>query len=112
MPGREGIVGALGGTGKPRKSFVTTQSVKPIAAPGDQFVRICLVTDIPDDPVLWRIENIVKSDGQFHRPETGSQVATGDSDHIHDDLTNFFSQLIEFSTGKLFNVCWKIDAIE
>jgi hypothetical protein len=39
-------------------------------------------------------------------------VATGDGDHIHDDLTNFFSQLIEFSTGKLLHVCWKIDAIE
>jgi hypothetical protein len=39
-------------------------------------------------------------------------VTTGDGDHIHDDLANFFSQLFEFGAGKLFDVLWKIDAVE
>ena len=83
---------------------MTAQGVKPIGTPGYQLVSICLVADIPDDSVLRRIEDIVKSDGQFHRPETRGQMTTGDGNHIHDDLANFFSQLFEFGAGKLFDV--------
>jgi hypothetical protein len=54
----------------------------------------------------------MKRNGQFHRPETRGQVTAGDGNHIYDKLADFFSQLFEFSTGKLSDVCWSIDAIE
>jgi hypothetical protein len=49
--------------------------VKTIAAPGDQLVSICLVTDIPDDLIAWAVENKMQGNGQFDGSKTGGQMA-------------------------------------
>ena len=40
------------------------------------LVRIRLMADIPDEPILWGVEDIVQRNGQLHRAQVGAEVAT------------------------------------
>ena len=37
-------------------------------------MAIGLVSDVPDDLIVRRVENIVKSDRQFNNAETGTEM--------------------------------------
>ena len=45
-----------------RHTFATTRQ---------NFVRVGLVANIPDQSVFWRIKHRMQSDRQFHRAEVG-----------------------------------------
>src|SRR3972149_7558234 len=51
---------------------------------------------VPDQAVVRRVENIVKSYGQFDRPQAGSQVPPGLGDRVHHALSYLLSQGLEF----------------
>ena len=64
-------------TGEPGKTAPLAQCANTLAAPGQDFVGISLMTDIPDQAVVRRVENIVKGDGEFHHAEPGPEMTTG-----------------------------------
>jgi hypothetical protein len=41
-------------------------------------VRIGLVADVPDEPVVRRVEDVVQRDGQFDDAEAGAEMAAGE----------------------------------
>jgi hypothetical protein len=54
-----------------------------LAAAGQDLVGVGLVADVPDQPVVRRVEDVMQGDGQFDRAEVGRQVAAGlDTDSI------------------------------
>ncbi len=71
MRGAEGVVFALAAARKTRDTVQLTQRVHPVAATGQNLVRIGLMPDIPYDAVVRRIEHVMQGDGQFHRAEIG-----------------------------------------
>ena len=46
------------------------------------FVRVGLMGNIPDNLILWRIENMMESDRQFDDPQVGSDVAADLADFV------------------------------
>src|SRR5277367_3529530 len=50
------------------EAAVLLDGVQKLAAPGQHFVRVSLVTHIPHQAVIWRIKYVMKSDGEFDRP--------------------------------------------
>ena len=45
--------------------------------PGQNLVGVDLVADVPDEPVLGGIEDVVEGQGKFDDAQIGAQVAAG-----------------------------------
>ncbi len=56
--------------------------------PGQQFVGIALVADVPDDPVVGRREDRLERNGQLDDPEAGRQVTAGAGNRGDDGFAN------------------------
>ncbi len=61
--------------------------------PRQDLVRIGLVADVPDQPVAWRVEQIMQSDGQLDDAESSAQMAAGDRDRIDQLLPELGGEL-------------------
>ena len=68
MPGVKGIVGALGPFREPADPPVGSQSVKPVPAPGNQLVRVSLMSHIPDDLIFRSVKDEVEGNCQLYGP--------------------------------------------
>ncbi len=75
MRGAERIVFAFCALGETGKTARLTQRADAVAAARQNLVRIGLVTNVPDQPIPRRIEEIVQSDRQLDDAEPGAQVA-------------------------------------
>ena len=53
-----------------------------VAPAGEDLVRIGLMADVPDDPVLRRIEDVMQRDGQFDDAEARAEMAAGDGNGV------------------------------
>src|SRR3546814_11963690 len=61
----ERVIVALAALGEARKAAAGPQGPDPVAAPGDDLVRIALVADVPHDLVARRVEHIMQRGGQL-----------------------------------------------
>ena len=59
-------------------------------APGQNFMCVRLVADIPDNLVFREIEGNVKRHGQFDRSEITGEVTACDADFFDQKLPDFF----------------------
>jgi len=76
------------------------QGADAIAAAGEDLVRVALVTDIEDQPVIRRVEDIVDGSGQLDNAEACTQVAAGFR-HGRDCLgTQLVSELAQVLFGE------------
>src|SRR3546814_7643029 len=62
--------GALGETGKPTP---LPQGADAVAPPSENFVWIALMADIPDQPVMRCVENVMNGGGEFDHAKAGAQ---------------------------------------
>ena len=60
MRGAERVVDALGALGETGKTAALAQRAHAGAPAGEDLVRIGLMADIPDQPVMRRVEHVVK----------------------------------------------------
>ena len=68
MPGVKGVVGTLRPFREPADPPVGPEGVKPVPAPGNQLVRIGLMSHVPDDLVFRGIKDEVEGNGQLNSP--------------------------------------------
>src|ERR1039457_3461551 len=80
MAHTEGVVLALASCGKRGKAAVLLDGVQLRAPPGQYLVRICLMTDIPDDAVVGRIENVVQDNRELHGAKPRCEVSAPGAD--------------------------------
>ena len=77
--GSYSLSAALGEAGQP--AFLA-QRADAVAAAGQDLVRIGLVADIPDQPVVGRVEDVVQGDRQLDHAQAGAEMAAGDRHRI------------------------------
>lgn len=53
---------------------------------------------IPDEFVIWGVEDVVERDSELHHAEAGAQVAPGFRHGVHDLLPQLCSQLFQILT--------------
>jgi hypothetical protein len=79
--------------------------VQLIAAPGNDLMRIRLVTDIPDQPVVGRVEYVVQRDRQFDSAEAGGKMpahGTDRFDKVPAQLLRHRSDLVGGQPAQIF----------
>ena len=82
MRGAERIVFALGALGETGQSAARAQGADAVAAVGEDFVRIGLMADVPDQPVGRGVEHVVQRDREFDDTEPGAEMAAGHRDRV------------------------------
>ena len=111
MGGAERIVGALAALGETGKAPALAKRVDPVAPTGQDLVRVTLVSNIPDDFVVWCVKNVVQRNRQLHNTQRRSQVPTGRRNCIDCFCTQLFSNLIKLSHGPVLQVRWSVNAV-
>ena len=98
MPDAEGVKFTLGSGWKGRESVRLLDRSQPVAAAGQHLVRIGLVPDIPDQPVLWSLEHIVQCNRQLDRAQACGKVASLAADCLDQVATQLFGDLRQVAT--------------
>jgi hypothetical protein len=75
-------------------------------------VRIGLVADVPDQPVAWRVEQIMQRDGKLDDAKASAQMAAGDRDRVNQLLPELGCELRELGLRKGAEILWRIDFVE
>ena len=63
-----------------------------VAAPSEHFVRIGLMSHVPDEAVIRCIEYVMKRNRQLHGAKTGGEMAAAGADALDQELPQFFGQ--------------------
>ena len=74
----ERVVFALAALGEAGQPAFLPQRADAVAPAGQDLVRIGLVADVPDQPVVGRVEDVVQRDGQLDDAEPRAEMAAGD----------------------------------
>ena len=53
-----------------------------VAAAGQNFMRVGLMADVPDQAIERRVIHVVQRHGQFHRAEARGKVTAGTADAV------------------------------
>ena len=75
MTGTKGIKGRFTAFGKAGQPVFLAQGFDLRAPPCQDLVRIGLMTDIPDQPVMRRLKNIMQCHGQLDNAKPGPQMS-------------------------------------
>ena len=95
MPGAERIVLAFGAAGEARKAVLLPQGADAIAAAGQHLVRIGLVADVPDQPVIGSIEHGMERHRQLDHAEPGAEMPAGHRYGVDDFGAQFAGKLTQ-----------------
>ena len=112
MRGAERVVFAFGALGETGQAAALAQRANAVAPAGENFVRIGLVADVPDQPVGRRVEHGMQRDGQFHHAEPGAEMAAGLSDRVDGLVAQLVGQLLELLRRQVLQIARYVDAIE
>ena len=77
MRGAERVVFALGALGEAGEAPALAHGADAVAPAGQDLVRIGLVADVPDQPVIRGIEDVMQGDGELDHAEAGPEMAAG-----------------------------------
>ena len=97
MRGAERIVFALGALGEAGQAAALAQRADAVAPAGEDLVRIGLVADVPDQPIIRRVEDIMQRNRQLDHAEPGAEVTAGDRDSVDRLLPQFVGKLAQLA---------------
>ena len=75
-----------------------------VAASCEYLVSVGLVSHIPDDAVVGRVEDIVQRHGQLHHSERRGEVSGVHREFLHDVAPQFGAQFRQLSDGELSEI--------
>ena len=112
MRGTEGIVFAFRPLCESGQSVTLSQRADTVTPAGQDFMRIDLVADIPDDLVIRCIKQVMQRDRQFDHAKTGAEMATCDRNGINGLRTQFISDLLKIFGFEFLQIGGCLDLIE
>ena len=77
MAGTKGVEIRLAALRKARQATLLAQRFDAVPTTGQDLVRIGLVADIPDQPVIRGLKDVMQGNCQFHNAKPGAKMATG-----------------------------------
>jgi hypothetical protein len=108
----ERIVFALRAAGETGKPAGLAQGSDALAPSGQDLVRIGLVPDIPDQPVIRRIEDMVQGDGEFDDAEPGTEMPARDRNRVDRLETQFVGELAQLRITQGPQIGGLVDRVE
>ena len=76
------------------------QGIKGSVPTGDQFVRIRLMTNVPNHPILVQIKGLVEGKGQFNNAQAGTEMPSAVGDNLEMAFSDLFRHILELCHGE------------
>ncbi len=108
----EAVVRRLATLGKAADSAEGPQRAEAFLPAGKQLVGVGLVPHVPDDLVLWGVEDAVQRDGELDDAETWRNVAAVCGAGLYDAGTQLLGERLQLAQGKRFQLTGFSDAVE
>jgi hypothetical protein len=89
-----------------------SQTAHALPSSGQDFVGIGLVSDIPNQTIVWRIEDIVQGDGQLYHPEPSGQMTASAGDRLDEKSSHLSRQRSELGLIELTQIPRQLDLIK
>ncbi len=70
------------------------------------------MADVPDNPVVRCVENVMQGDCQFHDTETRTEVAAGDGDRVDHFTAEFRGKLRKLRFGQGPQISGNLDLVK
>ena len=86
--------------------------VEPIAASGDQLVRIALMAGVEYQLIARRVENVVQRQRELDDAQVAAEVAADLRNDLDDPVADLLRQLRKLAAIELANVSRSVDVIE
>ena len=90
--------------GEPAQPVFLAQSVHPVAAACQDFVRITLMPHIPDQLVARRVEDRVNGNGQFDHTQRRSKMPARFADGMYNFAADFIGEDTQFRIIKAAHI--------
>ena len=110
--GAERVVFALAAAREARQAAFLAQRADAAAPAGDDLVRIGLVADVPDQPVLRRVEHVVQRHRELDHAQPGAEMAAGDRDGGDRLLAQLVGELAQLVGLQPTDVGRNVDGVE
>ncbi len=104
MPDIEQVERALIDARKTADAARLPQGVESRITAGEQLVRITLVPDVPQQPVLLEVKAVVQGDRDLGDAQVAGQVPAVLADHFQDSLADLSGQLAELGDREFLDV--------
>ena len=95
VAGAHDVVLGLEDRAERRQPLVLADRRQPLAAAGEDLVRVGLVADVPEDLVAGRVEQAVQRDGELAGAEVGAEVAADLADRVDDVAAHLLRDLLQ-----------------
>ncbi len=95
MADPERVILALGAVRERAHPVPAADRRHPGLAPGEDFVRVGLVADIPDQPVMGRVEHIMQRHRQLHRAQSRREMPAGHAHRLRQERAQLLRQGLE-----------------
>ena len=112
MPHAERVVFRLAAFWETRQTAVLAHGVHLIFAAGQDFVRIALMADIPDQMVFGRVVHIMQCHRQLDRAQVTGEMAARLTDGIQQKFAQFGGDLRQLFFLQTAQILRRIDNIE
>ena len=112
VAGAHDVVLGLGDRAERGEALVLADRVEPVAAAGEDLVRVGLVADVPEDLVARRIEQAVQDRRQLAGPEVGAEVAADLADRVDDQLADLLRDLGQLLVASPRQIGRAVDRVE
>jgi hypothetical protein len=108
--GAEGVVFALVAAREAADAAELAQRPHLVAPAGEDLVRVGLVTDVPDQAVVRRVEDVVQRDRELDGAEVGRQVAAGARDRLQHMVAQLARERLQVGARQASQVGRAVDA--
>ncbi len=112
MSRTEGIVFAFSPLGKTGQAVLLAERAYAVAAAGQNLVRVGLVPNVPDNSIVGRVKDMMKSNRQFNNAQTGTQMTAGDGHRVDGLRPQFVGKLDQLFLSKVTDIGGNIDGIQ
>ncbi len=104
VAGHEQVIGTFMRIGIAHQSAARADGVELLVAPGDEFMRINLVSGVPDEAITAEVEGQVKGKTQLDDTEIAGEVSWPDAQDAHELVAHFLSEFVQLLIGEFVQV--------
>ena len=112
MTNAEGVVVTFSAARKSGQTTRLSDACHALAAPGENFVRVSLMANIPDQPIMGRVEHVMQCNRKLNRAEASRQMATRFADGLNQKTTEFIRQFRQLVDRQPTQICRRVDGVE
>lgn len=112
MRGAKSVVFGFQTFGKAGNPAELPQRGHCLAATRENFVRIGLVPDVPDNAIMGCVENVMQCYREFDRTKVGREVTTRSGHGLQNALAQFVGDLFEVTPVERLEIGGRVDPVK